>query len=165
MGDVSWTALLIRRWENHEEKTPIQVEWDNGVNAGLVDLGIRAINLQQEGERFALGIRAALQKVERKFGDGYVSSVLVTLLDDSQLCKEGEIAEVRKFIHINLPERSKTYNRCREEIADEIGGRAVELRHKLTYKLGEAKAVMRKALAIFLDERFSVSSRRNFGLL
>jgi hypothetical protein len=50
-------------------------------------------------------------------------------------------------------------------IANEIGGRAAELRDKLRYKADEIKAVMTKALAIYLDERFSVSSRRGFGLL
>jgi hypothetical protein len=41
----------------------------------------------------------------------------------------------------------------------------VELRDKVHYKPEEIKAVMAKALAIYLDERFSVSSRRQFGLL
>ena len=141
------------------------VEWDDGVNAGLVDLRIKAIDLQQEGERFALAIRAALRKVERRYGDGYMNAVLVDLIDESDLSKGGDIAEVRKYIHTNRPERSRSYHECRELIANEIGGRAVELRDKLEYKPEEVKAVMTKALAIYLDERFSVSSRRHFGLL
>jgi hypothetical protein len=157
--------LVIRRWEQGKEQEPRQTEWDDGVNAGLVDLGIKAINLQQEGERFALGIRAALRKVERRYGDGYLSSVLVDLLDESDLCKDGEIADVRKYVHTNSPERSRSYDACRELIANEISGRAVELRDRLKYKPEEIKAVMTKALAIYLDERFSVSSRRHFGLL
>jgi hypothetical protein len=164
-GGLSRTDLVIHRWEKEKEQEPRQVEWDDGVNAGLVDLGIRAINLQQEGERFALGIRAALRKVERRYGDGYLSAVLVDLLDESDLCKGGEIADVRKYVHTNSPEHSQTYHDCRDLVANEIGGRAVELRDKLKYEPEEIKAVMTKALAIYLDERFSVSSRRNFGLL
>ncbi len=165
-GGLSRTDLVIHRWEQEKEQEPRQVEWDEGVNAGLVDLGIKAINPQQEGERFAFGIRAALRKVERKYGDGYLSAVLVDLLDESDLCKNGEIAEVRKYVHTNSPERSsRSYKECRDLIANEIGGRAVELRDKLKYKPEEIKAVMTKALAIYLDERFSVSSRRTFGLL
>jgi hypothetical protein len=164
-GGLSRTALVIHRWEQEQEQEPRQIEWDDGVNAGLVDLGIKAINLQQEGERFALGIRAALRKVERRYGDGYLNAVLVDLLDESDLCKDGEIADVRKFVHTNPPERSRIYQECRDLIANEIGGRAVELRDKLKYKPDEVKAVMTKALAIYLDERFSVSSRRHFGLL
>ncbi|HEX3659733.1 MAG TPA: hypothetical protein VHV55_28355 [Pirellulales bacterium] len=164
-GGSSQTGLVIHRWENEMEQTPYQVEWDDGVNAGLVDLGIRAINLQQEGERFAFSIRAALRHVERRYGDGYLSAVLVDLLDESDLCKGGEIFEVRKFVHAGRPERNRSYHACRDLIADEIGGRAVELRDKLAYRPDEVKTVMTKALAIYLDERFSVSSRRNFGLL
>jgi hypothetical protein len=162
---LSRTDLVIHRWEQEKEQEPRQVEWDDGVNAGLVDLGIRAINLQQEGERFALGIRAALRKVERRYGDGYLNAVLIDLLDESDLSKGGEIAAVRSHVRTNQPERNRSYPACRELIANEIGGRAVELRDKLKYQPEEIKEVMTKALAIYLDERFSVSSRHRFGLL
>jgi len=111
-GGLSRTELVSHRWEQEKEQEPLQVEWDDGVNAGLVDLGIRAIDL-----------------------------------------------------HTNSPDRSRSYQECRELIANEIGGRAVELRDKLRYKADEIKAVMTKALALYLDERFSVRSRRSFGLL
>jgi hypothetical protein len=164
-GGLSQTSLVIHRWEQEKEQEPNQVEWDDGVNAGLVDLGVRAINLPQEGERFALGIRGALRKVERRYGDGYLNAVLMDLLDESDLCKDGEIADVRKFVATNRPERNGSYQTCRGLIANEIGGRAVELRDKLKYPPEEIRVVMTKALAIYLDERFSVSSRRHFGLL
>jgi len=164
-GGLSRTDLVVHRWENEQEQESRQVEWDDGVNAGLVDLGVKAINVQQEGERFALAIRAALRKVERRYGDGYLNAVLVELLDESDLCKGGEIADVRKYVHTNPPERSRSYDACRELLANEIGGRAVELRDKLKYQPEEIKAVMTKALAIYVDERFSVSNRRHFGLL
>jgi hypothetical protein len=76
--------------------------------------------------------------------------VLVVLIDESDLSKGGEIAEVRKYIHANPPERSPSYHACRESIANEIAGRAVELRDKLKYEPEQIKAVMRKALAIYL---------------
>src|SRR5262249_2082551 len=122
--------------------------------------------LRQEGERFSLALRAGLRKVERRYGDGYLNAVLVDLLDESDLCRNGEIAEVRKFVLTNRPDRSgRSYPVCREAIASEIGARAVELRDKLKYNPDDIRAVMTKALAIYLDERFSVSSRRRFGLL
>jgi hypothetical protein len=160
------TDLVVHRWEQEKEEELLEVEWDDGVNAGLVEVGIRAVNLQQEGERFALSLRAALRKIERRYGDGYLNAVLVDLLDESDLCKDGEIAAVRKYVSTNSPDRNgRSYQPCREAIASEISGRAVELRDKLQYKPEEVKAVMTKALAIFLDERFSVSGRRRFGLL
>ncbi len=159
------TDLVIHHWQNETEQTPQQVEWDDAVNAGMVELGIRATDLQQEGERFAFGIRAALRPAERKYGDGYLSAVVVELLDGSDLFRGGEIAEVRQFVRITPPERSKSYDACRDLVASEISGRAVELRENLKYDVESIKTVMTKALAIYLDERFSVSSRRKFGLL
>jgi hypothetical protein len=92
--------------------------------------------------------------------------VLVDLLDESGLCRIGKIAEVRQYVHANQPDRSgPSYSACREAIASETGARAVEFRDKLKYNPAELRAVMTKALAIYLDERFSVSSRRRFGLL
>lgn len=164
-GALARTVLVLRRWEKETELEAREVEWDEGVDAGLVDLGIKAIDLQHESERFALGIRAALRKVERRYGDGYLNAVLIDLLDDSELSKTSDIVNVRKYVQVNPPERGRVYQACRELIAHEIGGRAVELRDKLKYKPDEIKAVMARALAIYLDERFSVSSRRYFGLL
>lgn len=163
---LSGTELVIHRWEHGSEQAPTQVEWDDGVNAALVEVGIRAEDLRQEGERFALALRSGLRKVERRYGDGYLNAVLVDLLDESDLCRYEEIAEVRKYVHANRPDRSgRSYSACREAIAGEIGARAVELRDKLKYNRDELRTVMTKALAIYLDERFSVSSRRRFGLL
>ena len=39
-GGLSRTDLVIHRWEQEKEQEPRHVEWDDGVNAGLVDLGI-----------------------------------------------------------------------------------------------------------------------------
>ena len=161
----SRTELVVLRTENGEEQPPELFEWDDELNAALVELGVKAINLQQEGNRFALGLRAALRKVERRYGDGYLNAVLVDLIKESNLSQAGEIAEIMAHVHSNSPERaSRSYSECRDLIANEIGGRAVELREKLKVRPEDLKAVMTKALALYLDERFSVSSRRNLGL-
>lgn len=166
-GSLSQTTLVLHSQGNEQVQESREVEWDGGVNAGLVDLGVRATDLQQEGERFALALRAALRKAERTYGDGFLNIVLLDLLDDSDLGKNPEIADVRKFITTNSHSRSRSrsYDACRELLANEIGGRAVELRDKLKYSAEDVKVVMLKALAIYLDERFSVSSRRHYGLL
>jgi len=162
----STIELVIHRKESGKEQAPHQVEWDDELNAALVNLGVRAIDLKNEGERFALGLRAALRKIERRYGDGYLNAVLVDLIDESNLSKDGGIAEVRKFVHASSPEReSRTYSDCRDQIASEIGARAAEVREKLKYGEEELKAIMSKALARYLDERFSVSRRRAMGWL
>jgi adenosylhomocysteine nucleosidase len=165
MTGLARTKLAVLRWENGKEQPPMQFDWDDELNTGLIGLGVRARDFQEEGARFAFGLRAALRKVERRYGDGYLNAVLVDLLDESGLCNDSELANIRNFVHINSPERSRSYQDCRDLIASEIGGRAIELRDKLRYTPDEIRLVMTKALAIYLDERFSVSSRRQFGLL
>lgn len=168
---TSRTELFILLWPKDSEpdldnKHDLkQVEWDDGINLGLVDLGIRAVDLDQEARRFSLMIRGALRIAGRRYGDGYSNAVMVKLIDDSDLAKAGEVAEVRQHVSSNPPEWTRSHEACRELIADGIGGRAVELRDKLKYKPEEVRAVMTKALATYLDERFSVSNRRLIGLL
>ena len=162
----STVELVIHRIEGGEEQKPQQIEWDDELNAALVTLGVRAVDLDNEGQRFALGLRSALRKVERRYGDGYLNAVLLDLIDESDLSKGGEISEVRKDIVANSPEKSgRTYGDCRDQIASEIGARAVELREKLKYGQDELKRIMSKAIALYLDERFSVSRRRAMGWL
>lgn len=145
------------------------VPWDDDLNVGLIQLRVRAVTPEQETERFALGLRAALRKAEREFGNGYFNAVLVELLKDSDLTRYPEIAEVLPHVNANRPHREDRpfdrYTICRELIADAISGRARELTGPLHYSKEEAKGILVSALARYLDERFSVSSRRRFGLL
>jgi hypothetical protein len=144
---------------------PLKVfDWDDDLNAAMINLGIKAIDVQQEGKRFARVLRAALRKVERRYGDGYMNAVLVDLIDESDLGQAGKIGDVRRLIHPNPPERrGQSYQECRDAIAIEIGGRAKQLRDMLKYNPEELEKVMDRAIAQYLDERFSISSLRRLG--
>ena len=145
------------------------VPWDDYLNSGLIRLRVRSVSPEQEAERFALGLRAALRKLEREFGDGYFNAVLVDLIADSGLTGHAPIAEVMKYASANAPQREGgptiRYTICRELIAEAIGGRAKELKDVLGYAPEEAKHILVAALARYLHERFSVSSRWALGLL
>jgi len=142
------------------------VAWEDELNSGLIRLGVRAISPEQESERFALGLRAAMRTAEREFGDGYFNAVLVDFIKDSDLTRYEEIAEVLKHsTALSAPRESKRYGPCREMIADAISGRAQELTGPLRYSQDQAKQILVSALARYLDQRFSVSSRRRLGLL
>ncbi len=145
------------------------VPWDDDLNAGLILLKVRSVSPEQEAERFALGIRAAMRRIEREFGDGYFNAVLVELIRESHLDRYPEIAEVMRYAQANAPRREggafDRYTICRELIADAISGRAKDLTHGLGYTQEEAKGILVSALARYLDERFSVSSRREIGML
>jgi hypothetical protein len=145
------------------------VPWDDDLNAGLILLKVKSVSPEQEAERFALGLRAAMRRIEREFGDGYFNAVLVELIKESHLDRYPEIADVMRYSYATAPHREggafDRYTICRELIADAISGRAKELTRGLGYTQEEAKGILVSALARYLDERFSVSSRREIGML
>ena len=145
------------------------VPWDDDLNAGLIVLKVKSVSPEQEAERFALGLRAAMRKIEREFGDGYFNAVLVELIKESHLDSYPDIAKVMRYAQAKVPHRESgafdRYTICRELIAGAISGRAKELTRGLGYTQEEAKGILVSALARYLDERFSVSSRREIGML
>lgn len=142
------------------------VPWDDELNAGLIQLNVRAVDPANESERFALGLRAALRRAERDFGDGYFNAVLLELVTESGLSQDPEIAELLKHAHAIRPNREgRNYALGREMIATGISGRMYELKQNLGYAADEARMILVAALARYLDERFSVSNRRRLGLL
>lgn len=165
----SQPELNLLHSENEKVRSLETVPWDDDLNNELIKLGVRAVRPEQEAERFALGLRAAMRKPEREFGDGYVNTVLIDLLRESDLISYPEISEVLEHAYANPPHRNgkglDKYNLCREMIADAISGRAHELTDSLKYSRDEAKTILINALAQYLDERFSVGKRHRLGLL
>jgi len=142
------------------------VPWDDELNAGLIELGVRAIDASHEADRFTLGLRAALRKLEREFGDGYFNAVLLELVKESGLTGDPQIADIVKHASALSPNRDgRGYGLCRDMTAAAISGRMYDLREKLHYVPEEARRILIAALARYLDERFSVTSRRQLGLL
>jgi hypothetical protein len=140
--------------------------WDDELNEGLIKLGVRSSDPANEAKRFALGLRAALRKVERQFGDGYFNAVLYELVTESGLTRHAAIADVIKHAYaLQAPRDSRNYNDCREAIAFGIAGRMNDLEDSLAYPPEDARSILTDALSEYLDERFSVSSRRQLGLL
>jgi hypothetical protein len=158
---------MTLQFTTNGNRLPLEtLPWDDDLNGELIRLRVRAVSKEQEAERFALGLRAAMRKAEREFGDGYFNAVLIDLITDSDLTQHPEIAEVVKHSTALRPDRaSNRYNPCREMIADAISGRARALTGPLHYSQEEARIILVSALARYLDQRFSVSSRRRLGLL
>jgi hypothetical protein len=71
--------------------------WDDDLNAGLIVLKVKSSSPEQEAERFAFGLRAAMRRIEREFGDGYFNAVLIELIKESHLDRYPEIAEVIRY--------------------------------------------------------------------
>lgn len=140
--------------------------WNDDLNAGLVDLRVRAESPEQEAERFALGLRNAMHTPSVEFGDGFLNSVLLDWAKRSDLASYPPITDVLAHAYALDPNtESRKYKPCLEMIEGAIAGRARELTEKLGYSEEEAKQILLRAIARYLDDRFTVSYRRRLGML
>ena len=144
------------------------VSWDDDLNNGLIRFKIRAANVEQETMRFSLGLRTALRKATREFGDGYFNAVFLDFIRDSDLSTNAMIAKMLKSVHTYKPAKSgasvKDYALCKELISNAITGRAKELVEELQYSQEQAEQILVAAIAKYLDNRFSVSRRQHLGI-
>jgi hypothetical protein len=160
------TELNVQFIEDGKPSSLETVLWDDDLNAGLVNFGVRAESNHQEAERFALALRAAMRPAAMEFGDGFLNSVLLKFVQESDLVDDPAIAVVVKHAYaLNADTASRNYRPCLEMIEGAIAGRARELTEKLKYSEPEAKQILLQALSRYLDNRFTVSYRRRLGLL
>jgi hypothetical protein len=149
-----------------EMDRPHQEGWDDELNTALIQGGVRATSVDSEKVRFSLGIRAALQGAETRFGDGYYNGVLVHHILNSPFKDHPAFAEILPHVYRSGIDPSfRTYSECRDMIDNAIRGRAKELTKYLNYGIPEAEDILATATAEYLDDRFSVTNRRVLGLL
>ncbi len=157
------TKIYVHLEQNGAQQPLDEADWDEHLNEGLISLKVRAVDSEQEAQRFALGLRDALRPVEKELGNGYFNAVLLDVIVDSKLDQYPEITEVLEFTYHDRTARGgQAYSRCREAISMAISARARELTERLRYSADEAKNILVAALAGYLDERFSVTPRREF---
>jgi hypothetical protein len=151
---------------NDDHGTPItdSEPWEPQLALTTVERGWRAPSLENEAVRFGLLLKMFFSQPEMRYGDGYFSSVLVAVLRDSDLKGAPEIAEVLKFVSVPPPLASPSKDDCVENIKAVLGRVAQHLVGPLAYTQDEAKIVVAKSLAYFLDERFSITTGRALGL-
>jgi hypothetical protein len=142
-----------------------EADWDDELNAGLIEMGVKAIDDENEAQRFSLGLRAALRPAERRYGDGFFNAVLVEWVRDSPFAEVELVREILPHVHANRPYRGHgtSYEECRELVETAIRAGALELTEGLHYPRGEAERILAGAIAQYLDERFSVSVGRAMG--
>lgn len=142
-----------------------ETEWDDELNAGLVAMGVKAIDEDNEAQRFSLALRAALRTAERRYGDGFFNAVLVEWVRGSSFAEVDPIRGLLPHVHASQPYRGHggSYDECRELVQTAIRGRALELTENLKYSREDSQRILATALAQYLDERFSVSIGRALG--
>jgi hypothetical protein len=96
--------LPLQFFDTHDQMYDYKTElWDAELNDALVDCKIRAINEPNEIQRFGLGLGAALQRPENRYGDGFFNAVLVLVVDQSPFAKREPVRELRPYISTNRP--------------------------------------------------------------
>jgi hypothetical protein len=138
--------------------------WDAELNDALLDRRIRAIDESNEVQRFGLGLAAALQHPENRYGDGFFSAVLMLVVDRSPFAEMDPVRELRRYITTNRPYEGKhSAEDCSMMIQAALQDRWLELRRKLGYDTTDAERILAGALAYYLDERFSITDGRKLG--
>ena len=144
----------------------VSLLWDDSLNSGLIRLHVRAADLSQESMRFSMSFITAFRAAECVAGDGFFNSVLFDYINASDLGENEVITALLRVISVVPVDRGAAkYARCRDMIDSAIRGRAMELKDDLGYSIDEAWEILVGALARYLDRRFSVSFRRERGLL
>jgi len=127
---------------------------------------VRAAHVNNETVRFSLGLRAALEGPEARFGDGSYNAVLVHHVESGPFAGRPEVADILRHVYRNgIDASSRSFAECRDMIDGAIRGRAKELTKELGYAIPEAEGILATAAAEYLDGRFSVTNRRALEML
>ncbi len=141
-----------------------QYSWDDELNLALVKRGYRAPSLENEKKRFALMLRSRLRTAETRFGDGFFNAVLVLMVREGALMEFQEVKDVMKDVFANKPYMDGDgYQDCKVAIEQALRTCANDLCEALNYDRRDAEEILAGAVARYLDERFTVTDRRNLG--
>ncbi len=157
--------IIIHFFDGDQKVDDVHDEWDDDLNTGLIHLGVKSETADEEKDRFALGLRAAFRRPERRYGDGYFSAVLVQFVVNSEFRDHPELGSLLRHLPPARPNPGRSMEDCREMIKAAIIGRAVELTEKLGYSRPDAWNILAGAMARYMDERFSITTRRLLNLL
>jgi hypothetical protein len=136
--------------------------WSDDVHHGLIKLGVRASSDDNESLRFAIAFGGAFEPAEDHVGVGFFNSVLIDVLKHGPLAER--LAEQTAQIHVLSPSRDgRSYAECRDLTVGAIKRCARELTRDLRYPEPRANKILGDALAIYLDDRFSITERRQLG--
>lgn len=138
--------------------------WNPELDLEMIKLGWTSPTVEAEAQRLALHLRRALGGAERKYGDGYLNSVLVAYFRSSELGDDPRIADLLRHIHVNQAGNGEAVRECREVIEAAIRTMARFATANLNYSRDHAEKILTGAVAQYLDERFSISAGRNLGL-
>jgi hypothetical protein len=157
--------IIIHFYKNGRKDGKKSDDWDDDLNTGLIKGKVRSKSEDGEKDRFSLGLRAALRRPERRFGDGYFNSVLMEFVENTPFKYREEVRPLLPFIKTIKPKHGESYKECMMMINAAVKGRLAELKDDLEYELPMAVLILAGAMGRYLEERFSVTNRRLLNLM
>lgn len=143
---------------------PIEVDWEPELDAELVRLKVKAKNPQNESERLGMMFGFRFGQLEAEHGNAFFNAVLYEQLQTSGFASFASVKEKLELIHEYQPNREgRSYGRCVGDIKEVIKSNAQALTRDLGYSPAQAKQILADAVAYFLDEHYSITSRRMLG--
>lgn len=145
---------------------PREYDWDPVANRVLIQLQARCDDRDQEIMRFALMAQTAFEPIETRVGDGYFNAVLLGRLRSPPFDEQPHLRHMLSHVARQYDVAPGSgYDECLAQIESAIGQLSEDLtNHKyLGYGNEEADAILDGALAQYVDERFSVTSRQLMG--
>lgn len=136
------------------------VLWEEELNQGLVELGVRAKDAANEVERYALAFRSAFDVVARRHGQDWLRYVVVEFLNDSALSSTPELRATLEQVKSLRPARGHARDGAAQAIEAAVRTKAHELTTKLGYDQTAAVEILGKALARYVEEIFHLKARR-----
>lgn len=136
--------------------------WDEELNTALVDHGFKGRDLANESERFGYMLIARMQPLVNRFNDGFFNAVLVRYLKQNDYAGLPLIADKLAKISVYKANEGETASDCEARISAVLARCAVQL-VGLGYSSEEGKNILVAAIAYYLDDRFSITSREMLG--
>jgi hypothetical protein len=130
-------------------------DWDEVLNAALIERGVRSVSQDNEGLRFSMILRSELQNVEVRYGDGYFNAVILEYVQQT-FGAQPDIAAIIQKVGPGRPYHGKAYRNVKEAVEAAFANAARTLSDKLKYDSTLGKRILVRALKLYLDERFSV---------
>lgn len=122
--------------------------------------GVRAQDADNERVRISLRLRHALRPIAQGLGEDTFSAAVLRAVREGPLAAHAVVHEVLGAIRPAEPRDAALV----AERVEQVHAALVRLAHTLTtdlrYERPEAEDILAGAVAMYLDERFSVSSRR-----
>ncbi|QTA91836.1 hypothetical protein [Desulfonema magnum] len=82
-------AKMLIHFSEHGESKDYSDSWDSELNRSLIEMGICAISIDNEKERFGLILREMLEKLEIKAGEpSLFSTIFIDILKKQRLWKK-----------------------------------------------------------------------------